>query len=60
MPFREDRDDKGGGLLLYVKVDIPCRRIPFNFTPNIETMIIEINLKKENSYYLVFTIPTRI
>ena len=28
-----DRDDKGGGLLFYVKDNIPCRQIHFGFCP---------------------------
>ena len=27
VPFREDRDDKGDRLLLYVRNHIPCRRL---------------------------------
>ena len=46
VPLREDRDDKGGGLLLYVKEDIPCKIIPVNFMPKIEAIVLEINLKK--------------
>ena len=26
-PYREDRNDNGGGLLLYVREHIPCKRI---------------------------------
>ena len=46
LPFREDRTDRGGGLLLYVNEDIPCKRISVNFMSNIETIFLEINLKK--------------
>ena len=46
LPFRADRNDKGGGLLLYVKEDIPRRYITVNFTPKIEAIVLEINLKK--------------
>ena len=46
LPFREDRNDRGGGLCLYVNEDIPCRRIHVNFMPKIEAIVIEINLKK--------------
>ena len=45
-PFRKDRNDKGGGLLLYVQEYIPCRRIIVNFTQEIEVIVVEINLKK--------------
>ena len=46
MPFRADRNDKGGGLLLYVKEDIPCKIISVNFICEIEAIVLEINLKK--------------
>ena len=49
-PFREDRDnkgDKGGGLLLYVRDHIPCRRLVIDFIPKIEAIVIEINFRKK-------------
>ena len=30
MPFREDRNSHGGGLLIYVREDIPCKRLKAN------------------------------
>ena len=44
-PFRKDRCDKGGGLLTYIREHLPCRRIKVEFTPEIEAIVIEINLK---------------
>ena len=46
-PYRKDRTDKGGGLLLYVREYIPCREIIVEFLPIIEAIVIEINIKKE-------------
>ena len=46
MPFRADRNDKGGGLLLYVKEDIPCKIISVNFISEFEAIVLEVNLKK--------------
>ena len=46
-PFREDRNDKGGGLLLYVRNHIPCKMLPINCQNKIETIVVEINLKKK-------------
>ena len=46
VPFREDRDDEGGGLLLYVRNHIPCRRLFLDFIPKIEAIVIEINFRK--------------
>ena len=45
-PFREDRNDKGGGLHLFLKDHVPCRRIIIDFSPQIEAIVVEINLKK--------------
>ena len=45
-PFRENRNDKGGGLILFIRDHIPCRRINLDFSLKIEAIVIEINLKK--------------
>ena len=46
-PYRKDRTDKGGGLILYVHNNIPSRVIDITFAPLIEALVIEINLKKK-------------
>ena len=46
-PYRKDRNDKGGGLLLYVREHIPTRKINVEFSPSIEAFVIEIKLKKK-------------
>ena len=43
-PYRLDRDSKGGGVILYVRQDIPCNLIAFEEKP-IESLFIEINLR---------------
>ena len=45
-PFRLDRNQNGGGLLLYVREDIP-RKILKEYTPEkpIENIFVEINLR---------------
>ena len=45
-PYRLDRNSKGGGLLLYFREDIPSRFLNSGSTCNIETISIEINLRK--------------
>ena len=45
-PFRQDRNENGGGLILYVREGIPCRRITLDRNKEIEVIVIEINLKK--------------
>ena len=44
-PYRLDRTDRGGGLLLYVRQDIPSKLIKKE--ENYEAMFVEINLKKQ-------------
>ena len=46
VPIRVDRNDHGGGLLLYFQDHIPCKKVTINFDPAIEAIAIEINLKK--------------
>ena len=52
-PFRKDRNIFGGGLLFYVKNDIPCEEIELSTLPrDIECLFIEINLRK-TKYILI-------
>ena len=44
-PYRLDRTDNGGGLLLYVRLDIPSKSIKVETT--YEGMFVEIRLNKE-------------
>lgn len=47
-PFRLDRNSCGGGILLYVREDIPAKLINnAKFDHDIEAMFIEINLRKK-------------
>ena len=46
-PYRLDRNRSGGGLIIYVREDIPSKLLnKHNFTANIEGLFIEINLRK--------------
>ena len=48
-PYRKDRDKNGGGILLYVREDIPSKLVSFkNDDTNIEHFFIGINLRKRN------------
>ena len=49
-PHRLDRDSKGGGIMLYVRTDIPSNLFAFEDEP-IETLFIELNL--ENTKILI-------
>ena len=46
-PFRQDRNSYVGGLLIYVRSDIPCKQInKHEFSDNIEGIFVEINFRK--------------
>ena len=46
-PFRRDRDANGGGILIYVREDIPCKLLSkHDFPEDIEGIFIELNLRK--------------
>ena len=36
MPYRYDRDSVSGGLLLYIKNDIPMKLLSYDFGTNVE------------------------
>ena len=46
IPYRHDRSSKGGGLLLYIREDIPSKRLSCKTNYDTVTLIVEINLKK--------------
>ena len=51
-PYRLDRSKHGGGVLIYVREDIPTKPLnKHNFTKNIEGMFLEINLRKTKLLY---------
>ena len=45
-PFRFDRNRNGGGILLYVREDIPAKLLSHDF-PSAESFFIDINLHKK-------------
>ena len=46
-PFRYDRNRFGGGVLIYIRDDIPCKELSkHKFPVDIEGIFIEINLRK--------------
>ena len=47
-PFRKDQTSKGGGILLYVREDIPCKIIKTDAYH--EGFFIKINLRKKGGY----------
>ena len=45
-PYRFDRNSLGGGLLLYIREYIPSKILKYGSNCDIETILVEINLRK--------------
>ena len=45
-PYRFDRNSKGGELLFYIREDIPSKILTYSSNCDIETLLVEINLRK--------------
>ena len=46
-PFRLDRNRFGGGAIIYVREDIPCKQLTKHILPdNLEGIVVEINVGK--------------
>ena len=45
-PYRFDRNSKGGGLLFSIREDIPSKILTYSSNCDIETLLVEINLRK--------------
>ena len=60
-PFRLDRNANGGGLLVYVRSDIPSHQLKsFRFSNDIECISFEINLRKKKwVLFSVYRPPTQ-
>ena len=54
-PYRFDRNGKGGGILLYIRDDIPSKLIESKMT--IEGLFVEINLRKKKCLLCCFYNP---
>ena len=46
VPYRFDRNSNGGGLLLYVRVDIHSKFLKVKSGCNIESICLNVNLSK--------------
>ena len=47
MPYRLDRNRNGGGVIIYVREDIPSKILRKHFSPNdIEGIFVEVNFRK--------------
>ena len=61
-PYRLNRTCKGGGLLLYVRDDIPSKQIKLKFIENeaFEGFFVEINLRKKSGFSAALIIQIKI
>ena len=59
MPYRYDRNSMGGGILLYVRDDIPTKVLKHDFWTNIENFSVEI-YEKESGFSMALTIHIKI
>ena len=47
-PFRRDRNAHGGGIMIFVREDIPCKMLKAKYIDqSIEAIFFELNLRKE-------------
>ena len=51
MPYQYNRNSMGGGLLPYIRDDIPTKLLKHDFGTNIENLSIEINLRKRKWFF---------
>ena len=51
-PIRRDRNNEGGGLLIYIREDIPCKVLKNHLPNNVEGLFVELNLR--NKKWLLF------
>ena len=52
-PFRYDRESHGGGILLFIREDIPTKIISITPLKDFEGIFVELNFRKKKFYYVV-------
>ena len=58
-PFRLDRNRFGGGVLICVREDLPCKQLTKHILPDdIEGIFVEINLRKSKWIFIWRISPT--
>ena len=57
---RKDRDQHGGGLLAYVRADIPCRQIRMLETKSTESVTLELQQNKTKCLIVVAYKPPNV
>ena len=56
-PMLRDRNEFGGGIMLYVRKGVVCNRVPVLETPSLELLCFELIVSKRNGLSTVFTYP---
>ena len=52
-PFRADRNSHGGGIIIYIREDIPCKELRKNNLPtDIEGIFIELNINRSKWFLM--------
>ena len=59
IPFRLDRTSHGGGILLFVREDIPCKIIKTDYDAYFEGNFVETNLRKKKWLLCCYYNPDR-
>ena len=57
-PYRFDRNGNSGGILLYIREDIPSKPILTKIT--IEGFFVEINLRKKSGFFAAHVTPKNL
>ena len=57
LPFRYDRNSHGGGILFFVREDIPAKKITTMHLKDFEGIFVELNIRKKKIYYAVPITP---
>ena len=58
-PFRIDRNSQGGGIMLYVREDIPSKLLRVETSPT-EGLYVEINFREKNGCFIAPITLTKI
>ena len=58
-PYRLDRNNKGGGLLLYIREDIPSKLLKINLVSEEECMFVELNLRQRKWLFICSYNPNK-
>ena len=59
-PFRYDRNSNGGGILFFIREDIPTKIISITLLKDFEGIFVELNFCKKKLYYVVAITLIRI